>query len=53
MRKIIYHVVKAVIILVIINLITNNYFSYTILNLFILSMLGLPGVIVIYLISLL
>lgn len=53
MRKILFNLVKAIIIMVIINMISNNYFNYSILNIFILTMLGVPGIIVIYLIALL
>ena len=40
-------------ILYILNVLTNNYFAFNILNIFILAMLGYPGIIIIYFISLL
>lgn len=52
MRKILMLFFKSLIIIYIFNIITENYFTYNILNIFILMMLGLPGIIVIYLISL-
>ena len=52
MRKILMLFFKSLIIIYIFNIITGNYFTYNILNIFILMMLGLPGIIVIYLISL-
>lgn len=52
MRKILMLFFKSLIIIYIFNIITRNYFTYNILNIFILMMLGLPGIIVIYLISL-
>ena len=53
MRKILMLFFKSLIIIIyIFNIITGNYFTYNILNIFILMMLGLPGIIVIYLISL-
>ena len=53
MRRIIFVIIRACFIIFILNLITNNYFSYSLLNIFVLSMLSIPGIIVIYLISLL
>ena len=52
MRKILMLFFKSLIIIYIFNIITGNYFTYNTLNIFILMMLGLPGIIVIYLISL-
>lgn len=53
MRKIILALFKSIIILYILNILTNNYFAFNILNIFILAMLGYPGIIIIYFISLL
>lgn len=53
MQRVLFVVIRAIIILVILNFFTNNYFSYNLINIFILSMLSLPGIIVIYIISLL
>ena len=53
MRKMLMLFFKSLIIIYIFNIITGNYFTYNILNIFILMMLGLPGIIVIYLITLL
>ena len=50
MRKILMLFFKSLIIIYIFNIITGNYFTYNILNIFILMMLGLPGIIVIYII---
>ena len=49
MRKMLMLFFKSLIIIYIFNIITGNYFTYNILNIF---MLGLPGIIVIYLITL-
>lgn len=51
MRKFILTLIKSLIVLYILNIFTNNSFSYNILNIFILMMLGFPGIIVLYLIS--
>lgn len=53
MRKILLMLIKSFLILYILNLFTNNYFSFNILNIFILMMLGFPGIIVIYILALL
>ena len=53
MRKFILTLFKSIIILYILNILTNNYFTFNILNIFILIMLGYPGIIIIYFISLL
>lgn len=53
MRRILFVITRACIILFILNAITNNYFSYNLINIFVLSMLSLPGIIVIYFLSLL
>lgn len=52
MHKILMLFFKSLLIIYVINMISGNYFSYNILNIFILMMLGLPGVVVIYFISL-
>ena len=52
MRKMLMLFFKSLIIIYIFNINTGNYFTYNILNIFILMMLGLPGIIVIYLITL-
>ena len=51
MRKFILTLFKSIIILYILNILTNNYFTFNILNIFILIMLGYPGIIIIYFIS--
>lgn len=53
MRRVLFVITRAVVILLILNILTNNYFSYNFINIFVLSMLSLPGIIVIYIISLL
>ncbi|WP_455683023.1 pro-sigmaK processing inhibitor BofA family protein [Thomasclavelia sp.] len=50
-RKFIVALIKSFIVLYILNIFTNNSFGYNILNIFILMMLGFPGVIVIYLLT--
>lgn len=52
MRRIVFVIIRAILILFILNMFTNNYFGYTLINIFILSMLSLPGIIIIYIISL-
>ena len=51
MKKFIVSFIRAVFILYILNIITNDYFSYNFLNLFILTMLSYPGIILIYFLS--
>lgn len=53
MRRILFVIIRAIVILFILNTITNNYFAYNIMNIFILSMLSFSGIIVIYIMSLL
>lgn len=53
MRRVLFVITRAFVILLILNILTNNYFSYNFINIFVLSMLPLPGIIVIYIISLL
>lgn len=52
MRKILMLFFKSLLIIYVINMISGNYFNYNILNIFILMMLGLPGLVIIYFISL-
>lgn len=53
MRRILFVIIRAVVILFIANIITNNYFAYNVMNIFILSMLSFPGIVVIYILSIL
>ena len=48
MRRVLFVITRAFVILLILNILTNNYFSYNFINIFVLSMLSLPGIIVIY-----
>ncbi|MCI9629639.1 MAG: hypothetical protein HFE37_02005 [[Clostridium] cocleatum] len=51
MRRFIIALIKSFMIIYILNIFTNNHFDYNILNIFVLMMLGFPGIIIIYLIS--
>lgn len=53
MRRIIFVVIRAIIILFILNIFTNDYFGYTLINILVLSLFSLPGIIIIYFITLL
>lgn len=51
MKKIIIAILRAILTLYIANFFTNDYFSYNIFNLLVLSILSFPGLIIIYLLS--
>ena len=40
MRRVLFVITRAFVILLILNILTNNYFSYNFINIFVLSMLS-------------